>query len=261
MNMVDFSISTQKLEAFLLIYVRCATFSATAPLLSHQTVNRKLRALIAFWLAVVIFGPMELSLPEYSTVLGFSALILKEAVVGVSLGFTGKLIMSVIVMAGEFIDREIGFTMSQNFDQSQGTMVTITAELYDKMIYLILLITNMHHYIISALAESFDIIPVGQENFHFLYLYDTALDFIGQYFTIGFRIAMPIFIGIMMLNVILGVLAKSSPQMNMFAVGMQLKVLCGLMVLSVTIMFVPNITNYLVERMQEMFESVMIGMS
>jgi flagellar biosynthetic protein FliR len=71
---------------------------------------------------------------------------------------------------------------------------------------------------------------------------------------------MPIFIGIMMLNVILGVLAKSAPQMNMFAVGMQLKVLCGLMVFSITIMFVPNITNYLVERMQEMVEAVMAGM-
>jgi flagellar biosynthetic protein FliR len=64
-----------------------------------------------------------------------------------------------------------------------------------------------------------------------------------------------------MLNVILGVLAKSSPQLNMFAIGMQLKVLCGLMVLSVTIMFVPNITNYLVERMQEMVEAIMLGIS
>jgi flagellar biosynthetic protein FliR len=259
--MVDFTISTQKLEAFLLIYVRCATFCATAPLLSHQTVNRRLRAIIAFWLALVIFGPMELTLPDYESVFGFTMLILKEAVVGVSIGFTARLIMSVIVMAGEFMDREIGFTMAQNFDQSQGTTVTITAELYDKMIYLIILITNLHHYIIRALAQSFEIIPVGKANFHLAYIYDTILGFISQYFSIGFRIAMPMFIGIMMLNVILGVLAKSSPQMNMFAVGMQLKVFCGLAILSVCIMFIPNITNYLMERMQDMVTAIMAGMS
>jgi flagellar biosynthetic protein FliR len=258
--MVDFSISTQKLEAFLLVYVRCATFCSTAPLLSHQTINRRVRAIVALCLALVIFGPMELSLPEYDTVFEFTMLVLKEAIVGLSIGFTARIIMSTIVMAGEFMDREIGFTMSQNFDQSQGAMVTITAELYDKMVYLIILITNMHHYIIKAIAQSFELIPVGKENFQYSYLYTTALDFIGQYFSVGFRIAMPMFIGIMMLNVILGVLAKSSPQMNMFAVGMQLKVLCGLMVLSVTIMFVPNITNYLVERMREMVEAIMLGM-
>jgi flagellar biosynthetic protein FliR len=257
---MDFSISTLKLEAFLLVYVRCATFCVTAPLLSHQTINRKLRAMIAFWFAVVIFGPMELTLPEYDSVFGFTMLVLKEAIVGLTLGYTARFIMSVIVMAGEFMDREMGFTMSQNFDQSQGAMVTITAELYDKMVYLIILLTNMHHYIINALVQSYQLIPVGEENFQYAYLYETFLGFIGQYFNIGFRIAMPIFIGIMMLNVILGVLAKSAPQMNMFAVGMQLKVLCGLMVFSITIMFVPNITNYLVERMQEMVEAVMAGM-
>jgi flagellar biosynthetic protein FliR len=258
--MVDFTISTLKLEAFLLVYVRCAAFCSSAPLFSQTTVNRKLRALIAFWFAVVIFSPMELSLPEYNSIFGFTMLMLKEALVGLIIGFTAKFIMSVIIMAGEFMDREIGFTMSQNFDQSLGAMATITAELYDKMIYVIILISNLHFYIIRALAQSFVLIPVGAADFQLPYLYTTFVGFIGQFFSIGFRIAMPIFIGIMMLNIILGVMAKSSPQMNMFAVGMQLKVLCGLMVLSVTIMFIPNITNYLVERMQEMVEAVMTGM-
>ena len=68
---------------------------------------------------------------------------------------------------------------------------------------------------------------------------------------------MPVFIGATIVNVILGILTKSSPQMNMFSVGMQIKVIAGLLVMTIAIMFVPNIANYLMERMQEMLQAVM----
>ena len=86
------------------------------------------------------------------------------------------------------------------------------------------------------------------------------IDFIGQMFSIGFRIAMPVFLGATMLNVILGVLAKSSPQMNMFAIGIQLKVFIGLVLLAICIMFVPNIANYIMERMRDMVNVVLGGL-
>ena len=63
-----------------------------------------------------------------------------------------------------------------------------------------------------------------------------------------------------MLNVILGVLAKSSPQMNMFAIGIQLKVFIGLVLLAICIMFVPNIANYIMERMRDMVNVVLGGL-
>lgn len=71
---------------------------------------------------------------------------------------------------------------------------------------------------------------------------------------------MPVFLGATMLNVILGVLAKSSPQMNMFAIGMQLKVFVGLFLLAVCIMFVPNIANYIMERMRDMIQTILGGL-
>jgi len=56
------------------------------------------------------------------------------------------------------------------------------------------------------------------------------------------------------------VLAKSSPQMNMFAIGMQLKVFVGLFLLAVCIMFVPNIANYIMERMRDMIQTILGGL-
>lgn len=257
---MDLTISTLTLEAFLLVLVRTGTFISVAPLFSHRSINVRLRVLTAACISLAIFSAMDISLPVYSSVFGYTLLILKEAAVGLSLGFVARLVMATITMAGEFIDRETGFTMSTNFDPSTGAMVTITAELYDKMIYLIIIITGMHHYILRAIAQTFDIIPVGNVNINYGSIYITVIEFMSQYFYIGFMIAMPIFIAMTILNVILGVLSKSSPQMNMFAIGMQMKVMVGLFSLTLVIVFIPSIANVLMDKMRTMLGILLGGL-
>lgn len=91
-------------------------------------------------------------------------------------------------------------------------------------------------------------------------LYATVLEFIGQYFIIALRISMPVFISIMLLNVILGILAKAAPQMNMFVIGMQLKVITGLFVIFITIGFLPNITDFLFTEVKTVVYDAIRGM-
>ena len=247
---MDLSIETLKLEAFLMVLVRIACFVAVAPVFGHKSINSRLRVLIAACIALTVFTAMDPDMPEYSTVLGFSFLLLKEAAVGLALGFVSSLVMAIITMAGEFIDREIGFSMAQSFDMNTGAMTTITANLYDKMIYLIILITNMHYYILKAIVRSFEIIPLGSFKMNIAFMYTQVISFIVEFFVIGFRIAMPIFIAATILNIILGVMTKSSPQMNMFAIGIQMKIILGMLALAIMVMFIPNITNYLMEKME-----------
>ena len=176
------------------------------------------------------------------------------------IGFVSSMVMAILIFAGEFIDREIGFTMSTNFDPNTGAMVTISGDLYDKLVCLIIILTNLHHFILKAIAQSFVVVPVGEVKINFTFMYTNVLVFIAEYFSIGFRIAMPIFLAATMLNIILGVLAKSSPQMNMFAIGMQLKVLVGLFTFTITILYIPNIANYIMEKMQGMVMTVLGGL-
>ncbi|MBE5952964.1 MAG: flagellar biosynthetic protein FliR [Lachnospiraceae bacterium] len=257
---MDLSIETLKLEAFLMVLVRIACFVAIAPVFGHKSINGRLRVLIAACISLTVFMAMNPDMPEYSTVFGFTFLLLKEAAVGLALGFVSSLVMAIITMAGEFIDREIGFSMAQSFDINSGTMTTISANLYDKLIYLIILITNLHYYILKAVVRSFEVIPLGGFNLNIIAMYTHVIGFIVEFFVIGFRIAMPIFIAATILNIILGVMTKSSPQMNMFAIGIQLKIILGMLALAIMIMFIPNITNYLVEKMDSMLTSVLGGM-
>lgn len=257
---MDLSIETLKLEAFLMVLVRIACFVAIAPVFGHKSINGRLRVLIAACISLTVFMAMDPEMPEYSTVFGFSFLLLKEAAVGLSLGFVSSLVMAIITMAGEFIDREIGFSMAQSFDINAGGMTTISANLYDKLIYLIILITNLHYYILKAVVRSFEVVPLGSFKLNIAVMYTQVIGFVVEFFVIGFRIAMPIFIAATILNIILGVMTKSSPQMNMFAIGIQLKIILGMLAMAIMIMFVPNITTYLMEKMDSMLASVLGGM-
>ncbi len=257
---MDLSIETLKLEAFLMVLVRIACFVAVAPVFGHKSINARLRVLIAACIALTVFAALDPDMPEYSSVFGFTFLLIKEAAVGLSLGFVSSLVMAIISMAGEFIDREIGFSMAQSFDMNTGAMTTITANLYDKLIYLIILLSNLHYYILKAIVRSFEIIPLGSFKMNITFMYAQVVSFVIEFFVIGFRIAMPIFIAATILNLILGVMTKSSPQMNMFAIGIQMKIILGMLCLAIMIMFIPNITNYLMEKMDSMLSSILGGM-
>lgn len=256
---MSFTISTLILEAFLLVLVRVACFTSIAPIFGHNSLNARMKISIAFFVSLILYQVVDVSLPEYINVLGYTTLVLEEALVGLLLGFVAGLSMKALAIAGEFIDREIGFSMATTFDPNQG-MVTITGDLYDKIVCLVIVISNLHYYILSAAAQSFELVPVGSVVLNPGLIYTSLIQFIGQMFIIGFRIAMPVFLGATMLNVILGVLAKSSPQMNMFAIGMQLKVFVGLFLLAVCIMFIPNIANYIMERMRDMIQTILGGL-
>lgn len=158
---MSFTISTLTLEAFLLVLVRVACFTSIAPIFGHNSLNARMKISIAFFVSLILYQVVDVSLPEYTNVLGYTTLVLEEALVGLLLGFVAGLSMKALAIAGEFIDREIGFSMATTFDPNQG-MVTITGELYDKIVCLVIMISNLHYYILSAAAQSFELVPVGR---------------------------------------------------------------------------------------------------
>ena len=150
--------------------------------------------------------------------------------------------------------------MAQEFDPMMKTQVTITGNLYQYFILLLLVVTDMHHYILRALIDSYIVIPVNGQVFDWNSLAGSMVTYMTDMFVIAFRIVLPIFACIMVLNCILGIMAKVAPQMNMFAVGMQMKVLVGLIVLFLTISLLPGIADFIFTEMKRMIVSMIEGM-
>jgi flagellar biosynthetic protein FliR len=114
----------------------------------------------------------------------------------------------------------------------------------------------MERYILRTIVDSFEVIPINGADFNWDGLLTTMVTYMADSFVIAFRIILPVFACIMILNCVLGIMAKVSPQMNMFAVGMQLKVLVGLVVLFLTATMLPGIADFVFTEMKRMMVSV-----
>jgi flagellar biosynthetic protein FliR len=108
--------------------------------------------------------------------------------------------------------------------------------------------------------ETFTLIPIDKININTEKLLSTLITFLGDYIIIGFRICLPVFASITLMNIVLGLLAKLAPQMNMFSVGIQLKLLAGLSVMVITMRMLPDICNFITTQIQTMVVSMVEGM-
>ncbi len=148
------------------------------------------------------------------------------------------------------MDMEMGLSMASTFDPLTNIQVSISGNLYVYLVMLMMLISNMHYKILQAILDTFTYFNVGQAVFDGN-LQETAVEFIVNFFLVGFRIVLPVFACMLVINVVLGVLSRAIPQMNMFVVGIQIKVLVGIVILLIIVPTIPTIANFVFETMQD----------
>lgn len=257
--MIEITFSLEKLEYFMLIMARITAFLTAAPFFSMTGVPQRIRLGLAIFLTIILYNILPAQNINYSGVVGFAAIVVQESAAGLLIGFSAYICSLIVGFSGRLIDMEIGFAMAQEFDPTTKTQTSITGTLYTYLIMLILLISDMHIYLINAIVESFSLIPIGAEKIGDS-LYDSFISFITEYFSIGFRIALPVFAAALIMNCVLGIMAKVAPQMHMFAVGIQLKVITGLLIMFVTVRLLPTVGTFISDTMKRFVEETMRGM-
>jgi flagellar biosynthetic protein FliR len=219
---------------------------------------RRVRVGLSLFVAALVFytiRPHEAY--TYVSVIGYAVLVLKEALTGLLIGFSANICTYIIMFAGNIIDMDIGLSMASEFDPSMGGLVTLTGQLYYYYVYMMLIITGMYQYVLKAIVDSFRVIELGGANIDTTHLIRTITVFMTQFFIISFRIMLPIFACTMIINVILGVIAKVAPQMNMFSVGVQIKLIAGFMILFIVVYLLPDVSNFIFEEMRKMMISML----
>lgn len=259
--MINFSFPLEELEYYLLILVRVSAFVFAAPFFSMNNVPRHVRVIISIFISYILYSVITPHIyPEYDSLFTYAAIVIKEAITGLLIGLGAQLCMLIVSFAGHLVDVEIGMAMASTMDPMTRQTTTISGFLYQYSFMLLFIITGMYQYLLKALADTFALIPVGGQVFVLDGLFEAFATFMSDYIIIGFRIALPVFCTILILNGILGVMAKVSPQMNMFAVGMQLKVLTGLTVLVLTASLLPSASNFIFEQMKVVIVSFVKAM-
>ncbi len=249
------------LEYFLLILTRVSCFIFAAPFFSLNNTPRHVRVVLAVFTSLLLYQTLTpADAVEYSTVFGYSAIVLKEAVTGLLVGLGTSMCSAIVNFAGHIADMETGLSMVTLMDPATRESTSITGVFYQYVVMLMLIASGMYRYLFGALADTFVLVPVNGAIFQMDSLLVSVVKFLGDYIVIGFRICLPVFCVILLLNAILGVLATVSPQMKMCAVGIQLKILVGLSVLLLSASMLPDAANFIFMQMKEIITAIVGGM-
>ena len=256
--MLNYTIGLAEFEKLLLIFARIASFVMVAPFFGMPNTPRRTKVGFTFFFVLIIDSYVPIGSYSYEGVLEYATLVVKECVVGLMIGFMANVCLQTIHFAGRIIDMDIGLAMANVMDPTSREQVGLIGTFYYDCVMLILLGSDLHHFLIRAMIETYEIVPIGSMTIN-PSLYDTVLSFIADYFTIGFRIALPVFATILLLNAILAIIVRIAPQMNMFVIGMQLKILLGLFVIFFTIGLLPVISNFIYGQMKSVIIHVVEG--
>ncbi len=258
--MFSFDFTLQNFEYFLLILTRISMFVVVAPF--FNTSNTPVRVKVGFsaLVSLLLYFVVDFSALNYSTVVGYAFLVVKEAITGLIIGFSCYCCNFIILLAGNMIDMNIGLSMAQEYDPSLQTETSVTGTLYNQFILILLVLSGMHRYIFRTFCDAFTLIPIGGTIFKWDSLFNSTLIFISDIFVIGFRIVLPVFAVIMILNAILGVMVKVAPQIHMFSVGAQLKIIVGFSTLFLTVFLLPDIAAFIFKEMKKMLTFYIQGL-
>ena len=220
-----------KYQLFLLVMVRTSGIFIFSPFFSSQNIPNIMKIGLSFSVSLLITSTLSIP-PDFSNEI-LILLILKELMVGVIIGFISYAFFSAFYVMGQIVDMKIGFGMANVIDPLNRIQVPLMGNFYYILSFLLLMSFNGHHLIISALVDSYNFLPIGG----FKYTGDTMnllINSLSRSFEIGFKLSTPIVAIIFLTDVVLGIISKTIPQMNVFVVGIPLKVLIGLLIILIS---------------------------
>lgn len=261
--MVDLTFRMADLEFFLMVLVRVTVFVYAAPFFGMTNTPNRVKIGIGVMLSVIVYYALGGTVHEleYISIFSFSVLVIKEAVTGLLIGFSASICTSILGFAGHLVDMETGLSMVTLFDSTSRDSMTITGVYYQYTVLLMLVISGLHQFVVGAIISSYKLIPVAGAIFDTEKLLSSIVTFMADYIVLGFTVSLPVFAALTILNAVLGILAKVSPQLNMFAVGIQLKILAGLGVMFLTVAMLPSVSSFIFTEMRKMVNLIIGAMT
>ncbi|MBM7555355.1 flagellar biosynthetic protein FliR [Halanaerobacter jeridensis] len=215
-----------------LILFRIIAVFLIAPIYGSQAVPKRLKLALALLIIFILYPQIPVAQIEWpQPLLKMFIYFVMEFIVGLIIGFIFSLAFTTIQLAGQFIDRRMGYALANVMNPSEGFQVPLVGQFKNIVATLIFLTVNGHHYILKLLDESFMMVPINQLSFS-TGLAQSLMKIIGDIFPIAFKIALPIVSILFIIDLAFGLVARVVPQMNVFIMGMPTKSLVGLLMLS-----------------------------
>ena len=238
-------ITAEQAEIFILTLLRVSAMIITIPILGDVTVPARVKVGLALLMTFLIYPVVQTESWKLSSAI-FSLVfrMAGEIMIGVMIGFAGRLIFDGIQLAGQLIGFQMGFSIVNVIDPVNNEQTSIISQFQYLIALLIFLVMNGHHIFLYAIAESFRILP--PLGFHFSgELMQMVLIFVRNMLEVAIKTGAPIIAVLLFMSVGMGLIARTVPQINIFIVGFPLQIAIGLIGIGVTIpIFMQVVESY-----------------
>ncbi|MBN2853882.1 MAG: flagellar biosynthetic protein FliR [Clostridia bacterium] len=239
------------IDVFLLVLVRMSTFVFVSPVFGRKGIPNTTKIGFSFFLSYIVFFNFDVMVPlEGIGNAAYLMIIFREALIGMAIGFVSIVFFAIFYTAGQIADFQMGFNIGGMYDQQMQTKVPIVGNLFYVMAFLTFLNLNGMETLTKLVANMYYNVPIirsGIDNT----IYKVILTGFYTSFMYAVKIVLPMVMLMIITQFLLGVVIKFVPQMNVFIIGIPIKIVLSLMLL---IFMITPLYNLLGNVFKDLFE-------
>lgn len=249
------NISVLYFQYFILVLARIVTMVSLVPIYGSGAVPTQTKIGFSLLLSFIIFPIVVRDFPPIPEhLLLFFGLMFREVLVGVLMGLVTSIIFAAVQLSGQIFGMQIGFGIVNVIDPLSDLQISILGQFEFLVAIMLFLAVGGHHLLIAAMANSYLHVPLGAFAVN-APLTEQVTQMLGKMFDIAFKVGFPMIAAIFLINIVMGVIARTVPQMNIFIVGLPLNIFVGLIVMGLSIVYV---TFLLKNHFTSMFTDLLI---
>lgn len=224
-------VTTAQMWGFFQVFLRVVALFSVAPVFGAREVPPQVRIALALLFALVIYPLVAAQVaPVPQDLFDLAAAALRETSIGLLMGLVVSLLFQAALVAGDLMDLQMGFGMAAVFNPTLGAQTAMMGQFLYRYTVVVFLLLNGHHLLLSGVVTSFESLPAAR-----LSLDTDVLRLFGDLaltvFSVGLRIAAPAVATLLIVDVALAMVSRAVPQMNVFVVGMPVKIVVGMVVI------------------------------
>ena len=233
-------------------FVRIAAVVMTSPVFGARTVPARIKIVISLALTLVVV-PIMPQFEHYEFMSVESLFItVQQVLIGVALGFTTQLVFSAVITGGQTLAMQMGLGFSLMIDPQNGQQAPVLSQFYVVFVLLVYLSLNGHLLLVQTLIDSFTLLPISMHALTADSLWQ-IVSWGAEIFKGAIAIAIPAIASLLVVNLAFGIMTRSAPQLNIFAVGFPLTIMMGFAVILFTLSSVIPQTMRLFTEVNQLF--------
>ncbi|MDY0191445.1 MAG: flagellar biosynthetic protein FliR [Desulfuromonas sp.] len=251
-------VPVDKIQLALICLARVAGIMGSIPVLGSAQVPTKAKTILALLLTALLFPSVESFLPQQDfQPVALGLLVANEALLGIIFGFIARIIFTAVEFGGTIVGYQMGFAAANVYDPQNQRQVSLISQFQNVFAILIYLALDVHHVFIRVMVDSYHVLPPGMLDFS-----GGAVPFVmeltGQMFSLAVRFSAPILAVLLLSGLVLGVLARVFPQLNVFMLSFPINIGMAFLIIGLTMNLVAGLLSREFSMLPERFEQLLL---